>query len=268
MTMPIPPTITVVTICRNALPALRRTAESVLAQEYPGLEYWVIDAASTDGTVEFLRELAARGVRVVSEPDRGICDGMNKGVRLARGEWVAHLHAGDTYVAGALGTVVRHCADDPRTEVFCGWMLKEEEAGQVLYRCEPSRLPMDMTVNHPAAWVRRDVFERLGGFDERYRNAMDYDLFLRLHLAGCRFKVIPEPLAVMIRGGQSERSLWETLRETHAVRRRLLDSGWQRSRAYLLLLFARGSARRLLVRLGFARFVRWFRGRFVLLSKG
>ena len=124
-----------------------------------------------------------------------------------------------------------------------------------------------MTINHPATWTRRSAFERFGGFDERLRNVMDYDFFLRLHQARCRFHVIPEPLAVMDDGGQSERSLWVTLSETHSVRRKRLTSGWPRSRAYLLLLFARGLVRRFLQRIGLDRLVSRYRRRFALLPK-
>ena len=77
------PRFTVVTICRNALAGLRRTVETVLGQRYLALEYWIVDGASTDGTVEYLRGLDARRVSVLSEPDRGISDAMNKGLSLA-----------------------------------------------------------------------------------------------------------------------------------------------------------------------------------------
>ena len=113
-----PPLITVVTICRNALPLLERTAASVLAQDYLALEYWVIDGGSSDETPSFLEGLARRGVRTLSEPDRGISDAMNKGVARATGELVAHLHAGDLYVPGALAAVARAVASDPGADAY------------------------------------------------------------------------------------------------------------------------------------------------------
>ena len=261
------PRITVVTICRNALPALRRTAASVLAQEYPALEYWIVDGASTDDTAGFLAELESKGVRVLSEPDRGISEAMNKGVGLASSEWVAHLHSGDEYLPGALSQVAQAIARSPKAEVLCGYMLKREPEGERVYECAPEALRQDMTVNHPATWIRRRVFESHGGFDERYRRAMDYELFLRWHVRGVRFEVIPEPLARMEYGGLSERSLWETLSETQRARRALLGSGFERSSAYLVLLFARGVIRRTLERAGLAGFVAWFRRRHALVRK-
>ena len=259
--------ISVVTICRNSLPALRRTVDSVIAQRTPEVEYLVIDGASTDGTVEFLRSLEPLGVRWISEPDGGISDAMNKGARLARGEWLAHLHADDTYLPGALDRVRRE-VEAGGADVLCGWILKAEPTGDVLCRCDPARLELDMTVNHPATLVRRSWFDRLGGFDVSLRNAMDYDLFLRAKLAGARFRVVPAALARFAAGGQSERSLWRTLRETHDVRRRHLRSGFSRTRGYLVALWLKGSIRIALQHGGLGGFVAWYRRRFSSPRKG
>ncbi|MBI5711625.1 MAG: glycosyltransferase [Candidatus Eisenbacteria bacterium] len=261
------PRITVVTICRNVLPALRRTVASVLAQGYPELEYWIVDGASTDGTRAYLAELEPHGVRILSEPDRGISDAMNKGVRLATGEWVAHLHADDEYLPGALATVGR-AALEGDTDLLCGWMIQREPTGDVLCRTAPERLEIEMAVPHPPTFTRRVLFERLGGFDTALRNAMDYDFFLRAHLAGARFRVVREPLVVVASGGQSERSLWDTLLETHRIRRRLLRSGWSRSRAFLAFLLVKGTVRQLLQRAGLAHLVAWYRRHLSIPRKG
>jgi glycosyltransferase involved in cell wall biosynthesis len=259
------PTITVVTVCRNALPLLRPTVESVLEQRTPAIEYWIVDGASTDGTREYLASLSASGVRWVSEPDRGIADAMNKGARLATGAWVAHLHAGDRYLPGALDAVL--AAAGGAADILCGAILKDEERGEMRYRPEPSRLRMDMTVHHPATFTRREAFQEIGGFDERYPNAMDYDFFLRAFVRGKVFVVIPHTLARMASGGQSERSLWKTYGETHIIRERVLDGGWERSYADFLFLVARGTARRLLQRMGLGGLVAWTRRRFSMAPK-
>ncbi len=250
--------LTVVTVCRNAGPALERTAATVLPQLAPDVEYLVVDGASTDETQAALERLSARGARVVSEPDRGIADAMNKGVRLARGTWVTHLHAGDTWLPDTLA-VVRGEAERSDADVLCGWLVKDEDTGETLYRADPGRLEREMTLNHPAAFVRRACFERFGGFDPAYPNAMDYEFFLRLRRAGARFQVIGRPLARMAGGGQSERSLWRTARECRAIRRRHGSSAWHRSRAYFLWTLVRGLTRRALQRAGLGGLVAWYR---------
>ena len=264
------PTITVVTVCRNALQLLRPTVESVLAQRLPSIEYLIVDGASSDGTREYLATLPSRGVRTISEQDRGIADAMNKGVRLSQGRWVAHLHAGDSYLPGALDAVLAAAGGrvGEGTDVLCGSILKAEEGVETRYYPAPSRLRMDMTIHHPATFTRREVFEEVGGFDERYPNAMDYDFFLRAYVRGKRFAVLPETIARMASGGRSERSLWATYRETHEIRARTLTGGWERSYAFFLLLITRGTARRLLQRVGLTPLVAWLRRRFALAPKG
>ena len=262
------PALTVVTICRNVRASLRETAASVLAQDVDrsDIEYLVVDGASTDGTADELAALAARGVRTVSEPDRGISDAMNKGVRLATGRWIAHLHAADTYLPGALARVQREIARDD-ADVLCGWMIKAEDTGDVLCRCDPGQLELDMAINHPATFVRREWLERFP-FDTALKNAMDYDFFLRAKLAGARFRVMPFPVSRFAAGGQSERSLWRTLLETHEIRRRRLPRGWSRSRAHLVALWLKGSTRVVLQRAGLEPLVAWYRRNVAYPPKG
>ena len=252
------PLLSIVTVCRNSLPALQRTVASVLSQQTPEVEYWVVDGASTDGTREWIATLEARGVRLLSEPDGGISDAMNKGTRLATGEWVAHLHADDRYLLGAVAAVLDAIhADD--ADVLCGHILKLEQKGEVLCRTAPERLAIEMGVPHPAVFARRELWERLGGFDTTLKNAMDYDLFLRARAVGARFRVIDRPLTLVAWGGQSERSLWKTLRETHEVRRRQLQSGWSRSPLFLWMLYVKGWMRMTLQSLGLGGLVTWYR---------
>ena len=260
------PKISIVTPSLNQGKYLEDAILSVLNQDYPHLEYIIIDGGSKDGTMEIVNKYRDKIAAVVSEPDQGIYDAMNKGVRLASGEWVAHLHADDEYLPGALATVARQAAAGD-ADVLCGWIVKRERTGEVVYHCDPSRLPAEMTVNHAATFVRRGTFERHGGFDMAFPNAMDYEFFLRLHAAGARFRVIPQPLARMAYGGQSERSAWRTQRESRDIRRRHSTSAWHRSQAFFLLLVARFETREWLQRAGLGHFVAWYRRHFATLRK-
>lgn len=261
------PWLTVITVCRNASAALERTAATVLPQLAPDVEYLIVDGASTDDTREALERFARQGARVISEPDRGIADAMNKGVRLARGEWVTHLHADDTWLPDTVAALRAEVAGT-NADVLCGWLVKDEGAGETLCRAEPERLDREMTVNHPAAFVRRACFERHGGFDPSFPNAMDYEFFLRLHRAGVRFRVVERPLARMASGGQSDRSLWRTASECRDIRRRYRSSTWHRSQLYFLWTVARGLSRRALQRGGLGGVVAWYRRRLAWPPKG
>lgn len=258
--------LTVVTVCRNVHPDLERTVASVLESGFESLEYLIVDGASTDSTIEYLESLDHPSVRFVSEPDGGIADAMNKGIRLAEGTWIMHLHAGDRLLPGVLaGAMARVQADD--ADVFCSAIVKYEKYGVVRYDATPDRLETESSVPHPGVIARTAVWRSLGGFDAAYRNAMDYDLFLRARIAGKRFCVIDEPLAVMAWGGQSEKSLWRTLRETHQIRRTLLTSGFARSPLFLLLQFVRGTLRAELQRLGLHGVVAFYRRHFAAQKK-
>ena len=97
--------ITVITIVRNAEHYVDRTIKSVLAQTYPDIEYLVIDGASTDGTLQRIRAFEGRITRIVSEPDKGISDAWNKGLRMATGEVIGLLNAGDEHAPDAVAKV-------------------------------------------------------------------------------------------------------------------------------------------------------------------
>lgn len=228
---------------------------------FADIEHLIVDGASTDTTVEYLESLNRPVIRFISEPDGGIADAMNKGIGLAKGTWIMHLHAGDCLLSGVLaGAMARVRTEE--ADVFCSAIVKNEQFGVVRYDAVPDRLETESSVPHPGVIARTDVWRALGGFDPVYRNAMDYDLFLRARLEGKRFRVLDEPIAVMAWGGQSERSLWRTLHETHQIRRTLLASGFARNPLFLVLLFVRGTVRSQLQRVGLHGLVTFYRRHF------
>jgi glycosyltransferase involved in cell wall biosynthesis len=184
------PAVTIVTPCLNSAPTLPATLESVRSQDYPKLEHVVVDGGSTDGTVEILE--AAEGVRYVSEPDRGLSHAMNKGIAMARGDVVGWLNADDVYEPGALRAVGEAFAADPECRWVTGYCPiidgedREIRKPVTAYKNALLRrysLPLLLTQNFvscPATFVRKDAFEEAGEFDERYRNSMDYDMWLRI----------------------------------------------------------------------------------------
>ncbi len=188
------PAITIVTPSFNAATTIGQTIRSVRAQEYAGeLEHLVVDGGSTDGTVELLER---SGVRYVSEPDRGLAHAMNKGIALARGEILGELNADDVYEPGALAAVGEAFAARPEAEWATGLCRiidgqgREIRRGVTAYKNALLRrysLRLYLThnfVSAPATFFRRAVLRELGGFDERYRISVDYDLQLKLARRG------------------------------------------------------------------------------------
>lgn len=192
------PRISIVTPSLNQAKFIRETIDSVLTQEYRDLDYVVIDAGSTDGTLEVLRSYRDR-LRWLSQPDRGQADGTNKGVALTRGQIVGWLNSDDVYVPGTLERVARVFAAQGEADVVYGEAEHVSENGRVvgLYPTAPfdyERLAGECFICQPATFVTRTAFEEVGGLDPDLHYCMDYDLWIRLGWRH-RFAYLPERLA-------------------------------------------------------------------------
>jgi glycosyltransferase involved in cell wall biosynthesis len=262
VSMSAPAKVTIVTICRNVLHELKPTLESVLSSEDVNIDYLVVDGASTDGTLLFLQSQTDSRFRFISEPDAGISDAMNKGIRHASGDWIMHLHAGDSLLGSAMEVIRDSIRRNSSADVICCSIVKVEPTGSVLCESAPERLKIEMSVPHPGVVAKTSVWLDNGGFDTSLKNAMDYDLFLRCALKGVRFVAEARPIATFSSGGQSENSLWETLKETHKIRRNHLTSGWSRSTGFLVALWIKGQIRVQLQRHGMNFLVLRYRSRF------
>jgi glycosyltransferase involved in cell wall biosynthesis len=162
----------------------------VRAQGYPRLEHVVVDGGSSDGTVELLR--AAQDIRFVSEPDRGLSHALNKGIAMATGDVIGELNADDVYEPGALQVVGETFRDRPDVAWLTGYCRVIDGSGGEIRRPITQyknaflrRYSLGLYLTHnfisaPATFFRRETLEESGGFDERYRISVDYDLQLRV----------------------------------------------------------------------------------------
>ena len=184
MTPPARPSISIVTPSQNQGCFLGETIESVLAQGYPALDYFVQDGGSTDQTLEILETYRGR-VPFVSEPDRGQADAINRALQRASGEILGYLNSDDLLLPGALRAVGETFAANPNLVMVFGQARFIDAAGRPLGRCltnawEPSRLGDCCYVAQPAAFWRRSVATEMGWFDETLHHSMDYDYWLRI----------------------------------------------------------------------------------------
>ena len=218
------PAVTVITAVRNGAATLVRNLESVLAQTWSPLEHVIVDGASTDGT----RELIARWsphLRFVSEPDRGLYDAMNKGLALVSESesYVLFLNADDTFSApDAVERVMRGAAGEDLVYARLERWDEELDYRDAIGREVTARdLVFGMACHHQTVFCKRRVFDVVGNFDLRYRIAADYAWMVRAFLrSDISRRFVPEVVAVMRRGGVSDRRYLDSVRERWQIVRR------------------------------------------------
>lgn len=183
--------VSIITSCYNRAATIRSAIESVLAQDYKDIEFIVVDGSSTDGSLDIIREYADRISIIISEPDHGMYEAINKGIRVATGEIIGLLHSDDFfYDNGVIGRIVermkRTYADflygdglfvdpDNTNKVVRNWI----GGGYRLWKVRHGWLPL-----HPTCYIRRNVMMRLGLYNESYKIAADSDLLVRYLLTG------------------------------------------------------------------------------------
>ncbi len=178
------PLVSIVTPVYNLAGYIEETARSVLAQDYPHIEYIIMDGGSTDGTLEILNRYRDR-LRIVSAPDEGTADAINRGFRLSRGEIFAFLNADDTYLPGAVRAAVEYLAAHPDAGGVYGdanWIAADgRPLGPYPTReFDPAALAEECFICQPACFLRRQVFEQAGMLDTQLHCSFDYDLWIRI----------------------------------------------------------------------------------------
>ncbi|MHB8458925.1 MAG: glycosyltransferase family 2 protein [Candidatus Limnocylindrales bacterium] len=181
--------VTVVTISLNQAPYLSRAMTSVLSQDYPDIEYIVVDPGSTDGSLEIIANYDRRLASVILEPDAGPAEGLSKGFRVATGDVFAYLNADDVLLPGAVGEAVSYLKAHPGVDVVYGDGYLVDAEGCVIRPIESSPFNIrrfvygGVTVLQQATFVRRRVFDRVGGFNQANRTCWDGELLLDIAMA-------------------------------------------------------------------------------------
>ncbi|MEN6529001.1 MAG: glycosyltransferase family 2 protein [Anaerolineaceae bacterium] len=180
------PLVSIVTPSFNQAKFLEETIRSVLDQDYPRIEYILIDGGSTDGSVEIIRKYAHRLAYWVSEKDRGQTDALNKGFAAANGSILAWLNSDDTYQPGAIRSAVDYLISHPRVGLVYGDLNFINERGEIVGKFPAAQTDLArlrrgyVHIPQPAAFFRTDLWKKVGPLDPSFYFAMDYDLWVRL----------------------------------------------------------------------------------------
>ncbi len=216
------PKVTIITVVFNAEAHLEQTIRSVIEQDYPSIEYIIIDGGSTDGTLDIINRYQDRINYWVSETDDGIYDAMNKGIRKATGNVIGLINADDWYAPGSISRAM-NIMQETGAEVVHGAMLIFREGRETMVKRGPKKLDnfaKGMLLNHPTVFARASLYRRFGLFDTAYRIAADWEILLRWWLNDISFYVDDEVIANFRMGGISSRRLRESFEEKHTIRRK------------------------------------------------
>jgi len=226
------PTISAVTICKNSAATIERALRSVARSTYPKLQYVIVDGGSTDGTLSVIDRHRTHVAKLVSEPDGGISEALNKAIALSDGEYHIIVHADDELLPGALERL-SEAAQATDAQVISGTALVVRPDGRLArtFRPEPVKLLQKMSVPHMGSLISRAAWEAVGGYDVRRRIAMDHHFMLKIlrRYGPGAFKCVDYPVARYSLGGVSDRQVMRGFRE---LRQNLVEAGVGRLQAY------------------------------------
>lgn len=214
------PLISIITVVYNGEKTIEQTITSVLEQTYKNIEYIIVDGKSTDGTMQIVSQYKGKIAKIICEKDKGIYDAMNKGIAAASGEIIGLVNADDFYEEDALQTVAMHYK--PGLVNYYGALRNITENGSFIApaRGDLDKLKRGMVVNHPAMFVNKEVYDKIGNFDINFRIGADWDFTLRSYLNNVDFVKIDKVLSNFRIGGVSGAISKKYLQEMSDIRKK------------------------------------------------
>lgn len=198
--------VSIITVCYNSEQTIRKTIESVYEQTYKNIEYIIIDGNSTDGTMKIVDEykpLFGERLKVVSEPDKGIYDAMNKGIGLSNGAIIGLINSDDYYEKNAVELVVNNMSHKKYQFIYGMLRFIKDNKVNFISLVTPEFLE-ERPMNHPSCFVSKAIYEDYGMFDLQYKYVADYDFCYRLsNIKEIEFIPVYDILANFTEGGVS-----------------------------------------------------------------
>lgn len=214
------PRISIITVAFNSVKTIKDTIYSIISQDYNNIEYLIIDGGSTDGTIDIVNQYSNDIQYVISEPDNGIYDAMNKGIKAATGDIIGILNSDDFFSNNQVISNVVKMFSTSRCDCLYGDLvyIKPRNLKKVVRYWKSgffsiSKLENGWMLPHPTFFVQKRIYDKYGLYNINLKTAADYEMILRL-LYKNRLKVayIPEVMVKMRLGGESNKSFWNRLR--------------------------------------------------------
>lgn len=213
--------ISIITITYNSAATVEDTIKSVVSQDFPDIEYLIIDGLSKDNTISIVNNYTRHIDKIISEKDKGLYDALNKGIQNATGDVVGMLHSDDVYADNqVISKIARQFAMDPEVEgVYADLVFVDRNDTNKVLRTwkagnyEPGSFVKGWMPPHPTFFVKKSVYDRLGGFNLDLKLSADYELMLRLiHKNNIKISYLPETIVKMRMGGISNTSFFVKLK--------------------------------------------------------
>jgi len=235
--------VSIITVCFNSEATIRDAIDSVLAQNYPRVEYIIVDGASKDRTLDIVKEYGNKIDIVISEPDKGIYDAMNKGIRAASGDVIGILNSDDFYIDDSVITQLIDCMEHAGTDTVYAdlLMVDRENTDRILRYYDSSTFRLDRLrygwmPAHPTLMVKRELYQTCGGFSLEYSIAADFEMVVRLlYVAGASYAYLPAVVIKMRVGGASTKGLKSSLVLNREIVRACRANGLKTSLTRVLL---------------------------------
>jgi glycosyltransferase involved in cell wall biosynthesis len=217
------PKVSIITVCYNSAETIRATIESVINQSYPNIEYIIIDGGSTDGTIDIIRDYEQNISKWVSEPDDGIYDAMNKGIKMAAGEIIGMINSDDWYTFDAVQVAVNSLTDE-KTDIVHGDIIVCDRAGKQLYEFKGNEdlhqeIRKCMPIFHQTMFAKSEVYSREGLYNTRYTIVADYDFCFRV-IYKYNIKHLNHIMTYVRQGGIFNTRYWLSAMEEYQIRKR------------------------------------------------
>jgi len=203
------PLLTVVTVVRNSEDSIEQTILSIINQKYQNIEYIIIDGCSTDNTLKAIKKYEKHVDILISEPDKGIYDAMNKGIALANGQWLNFMNAGDTFFdADSCGLVAKKASCNNYDIIYGDVIVKDPKTNrEILLAAKPLKnIWAGMVFHHQSAFIKLSILKG-SPFELKYKIASDYNQIISLYLKNKSFYYIPHAVSKVIIGGISYSNL-------------------------------------------------------------
>ena len=235
--------VSIITVSFNSAKTIASTINSVLSQDYPNIQYIVVDGGSTDGTIDIIEKNQSRISKWISEKDRGMYDAMNKGIAMATGDVIGILNSDDEYMNAHVISELMELMQSKRAQVvFADLILVDQFDDQKVLRYydsghfHPSKFKYGWMPAHPTVFVKRELYEAVGNFSTTYQIAADYEMLIRiLAIQRACYAYLPKPVVRMRAGGASTSGLSRNWILNQEIVRACKENGIYSNMAMLLL---------------------------------